>query len=62
MNSQLVDEMSAIGCLENLDLSKVVVVTILYTFYETNKCSFFVKKKKHLEMIKNENAQPDQEW
>lgn len=45
MNSQPVDEMSAIGCLENLDLSKVVVVTILYTFYETNKCSFFVKKE-----------------
>lgn len=43
-----------VSYLENLDLSKVVVITILYTFYETNKCSFFLKKKP-LEMIKNEN-------
>lgn len=49
-----------VSYLENLDLSKVVVITILYTFYETNKCSFFLKKKP-LEMIKNENIQPDQE-
>lgn len=30
-----------VSYLENLDLSKVVIITILYTSYETNKYSFF---------------------
>lgn len=45
---------------ESLDLSEVVVIAILYSFYETNKCSLYGGKK-HLEVIKYENISPDWE-
>lgn len=37
-----------VSYLENLDLSKVVIITVLYISYETNKYSFFFLKKRSI--------------